>query len=357
MMKINTSGSAGERGRQQGAVVRDMFEPWMRRMQEIVRQAGNPAAWERETDRRRRALERVYPEGYQECLGIAAGLGVAEAKYFRTLFAGRIRTGLPHCTVAGFRMPAGQTLMGKTDDIGASDVGRKVLEITSPDRGYWHLHFHHAGTIWTIAGMNERGLAIAMTGIPGPTREADGLRSLDALHTILPACATVPETEAHVRTLRLNDYGFSLLVGDAEGRLSLLEKTAVGMSVLPAQAHGCFAHTNHILDPEFARQNPPQSEPVNANGRRRLDNVLRLLHSLPRTEAGLTALLHDRSPPGAIHQQGEDGLYSDLRVLFRPRLKSLTYWADDGQSVESETLDLAVTVHPKKVAARGGPGR
>lgn len=43
------------------------------------------------------------------------------------------------------------------------------------------------------------GLALGMTGIHGPMLEEDGLLSLDALHTILSACATVGEALASDR--------------------------------------------------------------------------------------------------------------------------------------------------------------
>src|SRR5439155_22562751 len=139
--------------------------------------------------------------------------------------------------------------------------GMNVLETTRPERGYRHLHFHFAGTIWTVAGMNERGLAMGMNGIPAPALDKPGMSSLAALHTILPSCATVAEAIEHIRGLPVNAGGFSLLLGDATGALALVEKTALGTVVLPEQRSGALVHTNGILDAAFAKRNPPQGEP------------------------------------------------------------------------------------------------
>ncbi len=152
--------------------------------------------------------------------------------------------------------------------------------------------------------MNRPGLAMGMTGIPGPMKEEDGLFSLMALHTVLPACANVGEALEHLRALPVNAYGFSLMLGDAEDDRPL-------------------GHTNHILDADFARRNPAQSGPIDANGRRRLDNALRLA----REGAGIERILADRSAAGAICQRGEDGLHTDFAVLFEPVEGRLRLWS------------------------------
>ena len=123
-----------------------------------------------------------------------------------------------------------------------------------------------------------------MTGIPGPLRD-DGLFSLTALHSILPACADIEQAIAHIRALPLNAYGFSLIMGDADGGLALIEKTSAGLVVLDPEQYA-IAHTNHILDEDFAAQNPTQSEPTDSNGRRRLENARALLAAgVPAREA------------------------------------------------------------------------
>ena len=157
-----------------------------------------------------------------------------------------------------------------------------------------------------------------------------------ALHTVLPACADVGEALEHLRDLPVNAYGFSLMLGDAGGRLALVEKTGAGMTVAEAEDGRPLGHTNHILDAGFARRNPAQGAPIDANGRRRLDNALRLAgEGVP-----IERILADRSSVGAICQQGEDGLHTDFAVLFEPVERRLRLWSGPPALVEPAEHDF-----------------
>jgi hypothetical protein len=342
MLRFSTQGDPFERGRQQGQATAGLALPWAEKIfRDLARRFGlassqKPAArLGLRLDPWRQQMERLYPEGVQECCGLAAGLGLEESAYFCLVFYHRLAGLLPQCTVVACRDQEGRPLLGKTDDIYGEELGLNVLEITRPSEGYGHVQFHFAGTIWTVAGMNERGLALGMTGIPGPLSEEEGLFSLVALHTILPACASVEEAIVHLRDLRLNAYGFSLVLGDAEGALALVEKTEAGSRVF-AETEVPLVHTNHILDPEFARQNPQQSEPVNANGRRRYANALALLGA----GADPQTILCNRAPQGAICQRGEDGLHTDFAVVFAPQEKKMCFWAGYPGQVEMERVEV-----------------
>ena len=108
------------------------------------------------------------------------------------------------------------------------------------------------------------------------------------------------------------------------------------MTVAEAEEGRPLGHTNHILDPGFARRNPPQGAPVDANGRRRLDNALRLAgEGVP-----IERILADRSAVGAICQQGEDGLHTDFAVLFEPVERRLRLWTGPPALVEPAEHDL-----------------
>lgn len=334
MLRFTTTGKPFARGEQQGLACRQLILPWFHsRLQ-------NPAtpAWSRIEPCVERCA-RVSPEAIEESRGIARGLGMAESDYFRVTFG--FLCELPQCTTCGLRSDRGGVFIAKTDDLFGDETGKNVLEFTVPDGGYRHVHFHFGGTVWTVAGMNEHGLAIAMTGIPGPVLDQDGMPCLVGLHTILPCCATVEEAIHHVESLRINSYGFSLQIGDAKGNLALVEKTGVGTVVMRGHDSEPLLHTNHILDARFAEANPPQKEPILTNGRRRLETATRLLHNLPRTEAGMTGFLCDRSPVGAICQQGEDGMFTDFAVIFVPTEKRFTFWPGPPSSTVPEQIDMA----------------
>jgi len=348
MLEFETKGTPSERGRRQGEICRDLAVPWMDRvMQEMTDRFQEPSSSHvvrrvhDDVQRWLRQMDAIYPEAGEECRGIASGLGMDEDVYFTIAFSARLLGKLAQCTTLGFRDACGRPVLGKTDDIFRPELGMNVLETTWSSHGHRHVHLHFAGSIWSVAGMNEHGLAMAMTGIPGPAlEEEEGLFSLVSLHTILPVCTTVSEALAHLRDLRVNFYGFSLLIGDAEGDFALVEKTGAGMSVLPEQAEGFFLHTNHILDAEFAARNPEQSPLFLDNGRRRFENALRRVPDLSFSEAGMTAFLSDRASYGAICQQGEDGLYSDFRVMFLPTEKKIVLWSGYSEEAEARTVEL-----------------
>ena len=97
-----------------------------------------------------------------------------------------------------------------------------------------------------------------------------------------------------------------------------------------------MAHTNHILDSDFARCNPQQSEPILSNGQRRLQNARTLLQS----GAPPAQIMANRSALGPICQRGEHGRHTDFAVLFDPLQKELHLWPGYPDQVEVEILQL-----------------
>ena len=342
MLKFTTRGTPYERGFQQGQATRALALPWMEKLlADLTARFGLQSTTRLiahlcpHLERWRRQLKALYPEGVEECRGLAAGLGVEENAYFSLQFCYRLDGTWPQCTVLGCRDADGRALLGKSDDIYLDELGLNVLETTLPATGFRHLHFHFAATLWTVAGMNECGLAMGMTGIPGPVLEQEGLCSLAALHTVLPSCADVAAALAHIGALRLNAGGFSLVLGDAAGAMALVEKTAAG-TVVTRERKMPLVHTNHILDPAFAHRNPAQTEPLGANGRQRYTSALRLA----RAAVDPAAILAHRAGPGPVCQRGEDGLHTDFAVLMAPEKKQIYLWAGYPDTTAMETLEV-----------------
>ncbi|MFC1526658.1 C45 family autoproteolytic acyltransferase/hydrolase [Candidatus Latescibacterota bacterium] len=341
MLRIETRGTPAERGEQQGRLARPLALPWMvRTLDGLCRSlgVGSPEELVRrhrgDLDRWRRQTEAVFPEGVVEYAGLARGLGVEEEAYLAVAFHHRLSGSLPQCTVVGATDADGEPVFGKTDDIEAPNLGMNLLEVTRPECGLKHLHLHFAGTPWSVAGINEAGFAMGMTGIPGPTKEEPGVFSLLALHTILPACASVGEAVDHLSSLQVNAYGFSLMVADAAGDLALIEKSGAGMAVMRPAEPPHLAHTNHILDPALAAACPEQVEPLRTNGIRRLRRATELLAA----EREIGEILRDRSDLGAICQRGEDGLHTDFAICFHPSRRTATLWPGYPDATPGEEL-------------------
>jgi hypothetical protein len=349
MLRVETRGNPFSRGKQQGEACARLFHPWLtRRLETKARSFGVTGrsqflhAVEGEVDRGRRSLQSLYPEGYQECQGLAAGLGIDETTFFAAHFFNlvppRNEPAAParQCTVVGLRDAKGQPLVGKTDDVAKWELGMNVMETTRPEKGYRHVHFHFAGTIWTVAGMNEMGLAMGMNGIPAPKPKGEGIPSLEMLHTVLPACATVADAIEHLRGLRLSSGGHSLLLGDSKGVLSVVEHTSAGVTVLSENRGKPLAHTNHILDKKFAEKNPPPGERSKANSLRRYENVLRQVEA----GKGMDEIMNDRNAVGAICQRGEEDMWTDFGVVFSPVEKKFHFWSGYPGEVIRESVEL-----------------
>lgn len=356
MLCFTTEGSAFERGRQQGEACRELARPWIEKLLSQMTEKRKAASRQQVISDVRPQLEAwktristAAPELVEECEGIAAGLGMTENEYFAAVYGLWLLDGWvdpygaptgPQCTTVGFRDDRGRAILSKTDDIYKEELGLNVLETTRPDVGYAHAHFHFAGTIYTVAGMNEHGLAMGMTGIPGPKLDGEGLPSLDMLHTVLPGCATVPEALEYIKGLRMNYGGFSLLLGDASGEIVSIEKTGAGMAVLDALPDGFLLHTNQTLDPDLADKNPEQTEPLLTNSRRRYENALQMTQDLARTESGAREFLANDSKPGAIWQDGDAGLHTDFGAILIPAEKRISYWTESPAGAEQQNLIL-----------------
>ena len=345
MLEIHTDGTPFERGRQQGAVCRERALPWIQaNLTRLANQFGSPTPEDAvrrlrdEIHRWRDHAAAVDPDGMEECRGLAAGMGLDEDSVIAIQFTGALMTGR-RCTTVAFRDAAGRPRLGKTDDIYRHEIGMNVLETVRPDRGYRHVALHFAGTAWTVAGMNERGLAMAMTGVPGPTLDQPGLPEALALRAVLPTCANVREALDWLGSITINWYGVSLLLGDADGAMALIEKNGAGMARVSEQ-DGALVHTNHLLDPDLAARSPEQAEPVLTNGRRRFATACRLLKSVPRTEEGMRQLYSNRSANGAIWQEGEDGLFTDFAVLLVPTELRFNVWTERPETGPGRMVDL-----------------
>ena len=122
--------------------------------------------------------------------------------------------------------------------------------------------------------------------------------------------------------------------------MALLEKTGAGSVLIAPIDGGHHLQTNHILDEDFAAQNPQQAEPVRSNGMRRYNNGLRLLSSMEMSEDGVRQFLSDRSESGAIWGMGEDGLYTDYAIMFLPRQKRSVVWTKRPSESPGQTFNL-----------------
>ena len=347
MFKFATQGSPYERGLKQGRACADLARGWMQRtLDELAHKRGCASVLElinqvdAQVSRLRLHTERAAPRAIEECCGIAAGMELDERTYFTATMVFQLSSAPPSCSTLGFRDTQGRPMFAKTDDIFEHELGNNVLQFTRPDDGIAHTALHFAGTIWTVAGINSAGLAMGMTGIPGPTIAGDGYSDLVGLHALLPDCATVNEALSHIEAQKINHYGYSLMLADASGNLALVEKNGAGMALLEAFPGDFLAHTNHILDPCLRALSPKQAEPFHTNGIRRLDRIMHIAPTLSRDAQGLADFLADKGPGGAIWQEGDDDIFTDFGVVFMPHARQAHLWTRNPAHAPADIISV-----------------
>jgi isopenicillin-N N-acyltransferase-like protein len=310
MLTLNTVGSPRDRGRAHGqqaaALARAVCERYARK----GALGADPAPVLRK-------LGAAFPELIEEMRGIAEGAGLSPDLVFRVNLQ-RLGAG-PACSVAGLRDAAGAPWVAKTDDIGEDELGSNVLRRVLPSAGPASLQLSFAGTLWTSAGMNDRGLCMAMTGLddgPGPE---GGLPAMLLLPALVERCATVAEAVAFLSRHELDFGGISLLLADASGDLAVLEKKTRGQCARRLDRDAAFlAHTNHACLGPLADPPAFAATPLARNSRERLGRLQALVPTLPRGREGLMALLRDHDPRGGLCQHGGGGLHTDYGIVCSP---------------------------------------
>ena len=102
MLRIETRGTPRQRGQQQGEATRTLALPWIdRRLEELQQRYEAPSRTELLERIRpqlgvwRQEEEKLYPQGAEECSGLAVGLGLDEQTYLALSFYHRLVNHLP----------------------------------------------------------------------------------------------------------------------------------------------------------------------------------------------------------------------------------------------------------------------
>ncbi|MFO7697335.1 MAG: C45 family peptidase [Anaerolineae bacterium] len=354
---VDLSGSPEERGLQHGAALIDLIPA-------IVHHHRPAAGMTPELDAAVRGIEAALttscPDVLAELKGIADG---ARVPYEDILWlnAGYEAQGdaLPHaryCTALGLPNTPEGPLVAKTDDVALEERGYEVLFRVRPAGGHALLCYAFGGTVWNQGGMNARGLALAMTGLPpAGWRNRDGIPGLLLLRQVLHLCATVEDALAYVTAHPLRGYGCTLTLADATGGdVFVAEVCGAGVrSVRHSSAHGTMAvrratreatvRTNHPLCAETVALKPDSEwaaryavPGLQINSEARLENARRLVRETPWTVEGLKGLLGDHTVPGAICQHGQAGLHTSIAMIMVPWQRVMIVSEDYGCGTYSE---------------------
>jgi len=330
LIHFHTDGSAIQRGMQGASACREEAHRWLSLTDAhlgITPQDGQRALrWMDES-------AEFAPDIVTELKALAEHLEVPWDFYAAATFGGRLMREPSNCTTFGGFDFRRQAIAAKTDDLLPDELGLNVIQSCTPDHGFPHVKLHFAGSLFTSSGMNSEGLFVGLTGIPGPHLDRPALPSLWLINLILTQCRDVPAAIAFSKGIPFNIYGCSLLLSDRHHRIALIEKNACGLTVLPSDETGIFAHTNHILDPELASKSPTQPADLFKNSLARFDLLRATLAKTSHLSINQAwDILQAHREDVSLLQKAPAPLQTDYAVIASPSEHVIWIWSGPSPS-------------------------
>lgn len=329
---LELTGSSFERGVQHGQTLSGLIPQVLATYDDIEKASG---ALVSALQAGEKALQKQFPNVIEEMKGIARGSGLTydEILYLNTVFdaKGDALHQEQNCTAVGLPQTPLGPLVGKTDDVGLESRPFEVLFRCRPEKGHAYLCYAFAGTTWNQGGMNDAGLAVAMTGMrPAGPRNPDGVPSLVFLRQVLLECSTTEEAVKFSRQHPLRNYACSMTMADRTADEITVVENFPALQAVRHWRDAPAIHTNHPLWPEtralapdhlwLARYDTPD---FSNNTRLRWENGSKLAQEIPHTLEGMKSFLGNHAQNGAICQHGQAGLHTSIAMIMAPKQGAL----------------------------------
>jgi predicted choloylglycine hydrolase len=245
MFEITLRGSHNEIGYQYGTILKNAGVAYPRPSEKALKFA---AKVEQE-------VAPLIPELINEIRGIAEGISL-DYEVIRTyaLTVGRS----PGCTV--FAIPGQFTLDGKTIFARNYDATPTFLDFTL-FRTYPRGHLSHLGCCFDMLvgredGINDAGVAIAVTGVHGVYTDTLGVWDHIPVRAVLDTCTSTDDAVKLVRKFP-HFWTKNFIVADACGKIAIIEAAQQHVSVrYPKNGVGII--TNHFISPSMQSYNHPE---------------------------------------------------------------------------------------------------
>ena len=260
----------------------------------------NEAEVRREARRIEATLRSYCPNTLAEMKGIAAGSGLPyeDILLLNVHYEVQAKTH-QRCTVIGLPRTPDGPLIGKTDDVVQDERELETFFRVQPEAGYACIYYAIAGTLWAVGGVNEAGLAQAMTGlVPGRAQSANGIPSCILLRLVLEQCGTAEEAVALSESKPLLWWGHTLTVADASSdEVVVIEDYPTTVGIRRSRDEP-LVQTNHCLVPDTNSLAAPREDQdilfagLWENSHNRYENAARLAQEMPHSVEGLKGLLY-----------------------------------------------------------------
>ena len=193
-------------------------------------------------------VKRVFPDILEEIKGFADACHSSYEQVSAFMFSIGAFKPEPSCSV--FAVSTGSDVVfGRNYDFFYSFKKYSESYLTCPTEGYWSLG-HSDVFIGREDGINEKGLAIGMTGVEGKAVKP-GISFCLALRCVLDKCGTTDEAVK----LLTNAHGLmacNYLLADKTGDLAVVEASPDKNRVRrPEDGNNFIVCTNHFVHPEM----------------------------------------------------------------------------------------------------------
>lgn len=281
------------------------------------------------------------PQVLEEIVGIAEGSGLGYEQILQLNLCEEIwNKTVGWCSAICLVDGPDGPLLGKTGDVGEGDEQFHLMQWVDGGGTYRILRGTFVGTLWTAAGINEAGLAFAVSAVKPKTLGQQGLPGLALVQACLEGCATVRDATTLLASFHTIGTARNFMFADASGDVAVVEKCPTGQA-RRVPHNGAIVQTNHFIadgmedlvveDREWLENSYARYEVLNGATR-----------EMTQTRPALQALLGYHSDRGAICQHGGAGgrFHTMAAYVLVPRLREM--WMTPGPPCKNESIQFRV---------------
>jgi predicted choloylglycine hydrolase len=193
-------------------------------------------------------VKRVFPDILEEIKGFADACHGSYEQASAFMFGIGAFKPVPECSVFALSN-ASDVVFGRNYDFFYSFKKYSESYLTCPTEDYWSLG-HSDVFIGREDGINEKGLAVAMTGVEGNVIKP-GISFCLALRCVLDKCSTTDEAEKLLMAAH-GSGACNYLLADKNAKLAVVETSPDKNRVRqPEEDSNFIVCTNHFVHPEM----------------------------------------------------------------------------------------------------------
>ncbi|HIJ72857.1 MAG TPA: hypothetical protein HPP83_02040 [Candidatus Hydrogenedentes bacterium] len=277
-------------------------------------------------------LDIHLPELRQEIDGIAEGSELGLRKVCALSFLADLWATQSACTGVAFGVGPDGPVVGKTCDCtpGAQEQWLRPRCIR-PTGALAAVTYSHVGTPNAEMGMNERGLAIGVSGCASLAADPEGVGWQQDVRGVLHRCATAQQAIDMLRAVSIRGYGYCLVLGDDSGDVAVVEKVVGALAVRRPNGNVVY-EANIPLTPEVLAHVPADADFDNGRARMALlDHVCRDESHMDFSLEGMLSLFATHADPVGLCQHGP-ALQTNLGFFMLPQKRQV--WLARGNTCQ-----------------------